>query len=294
MIDIKKLIFHAIENQDYLWFPELTEQLVINGWKNINKQYSINKDNYSTEAALNCRISNSISSIANLIPNVNNPTRMLQSIDIHQMPEEIVTMYSYTGTKPYSVEILKNSTVLECLQESLDVLALIPTVYETISLLIASLHVIQIADDDFDVSYSLPNIPFSIFVSVPSKRMNNDILRVAEAILHEAMHLQLTLMEQCVPMIIETNKTYFSPWKNEFRHPRGVLHALYVFAVIKQFFELIRKQKSSHISIKYLDERCDMILSQLKETHDFMYIPYLTEMGQNLTKRFFNIKLLPN
>ena len=183
--------------------------------------------------------------------------------------------------------VKKRKTVLQCLQESLEILAAIPTVYATVSRLVACLHILQPEDDDFDISYSLPNIPFSIFASVPSNRMDNDILRVAEAILHEAMHLQLTLIEQCEPMIINTDEKYFSPWKNEQRHPRGVLHAIYVFCVIKQFFELLIKEDISTSSIRYLNKRCDVISVQLAEINDFITCPYFTDAGKALINGLF-------
>lgn len=285
MSNIHNSILSTIESpSSSMWFPTLTKQLVSNGWKTIYQKYGIQESNYSTETMLHGRIGDLITATACLSPT----TKLLPSINIYPMPEEIVDMYSYSGSRPYSFEILKNSTVLQCLQESLDILAAIPTVYETVSHLVACLHIIQPEDDDFDISYSLPNIPFSIFVSVPSKRMENDILRIAEAILHEAMHLQLTLIEQCVPMIIETDKSYFSPWKNEQRHPRGVLHAIYVFCVIKQFFELLIKQGISTSTNQYLNERCNVISNQLAEINDFRNCQYLTESGKILTNRLLN------
>lgn len=288
MSNIQNSIFSIIENPEFLaWFPTLTKQLVSDGWETIYQKYRIQEGNYSTESMLHGRIVNSITATTCLTPAIQNDTKPLR---ICQTPEEIVAMYSYTGSKPYSLETLQNSTVLQCLQESLDVLALIPTVYETVSCLVACLHIIQPEDDDFDISYSLPNIPFSIFVSIPSKRMKNDVLRVAEAILHEAMHLQLTLIEQCVPIIIETNESYFSPWKNEQRHPRGVLHAIYVFCVIKQFFELLIKQDISTSHIQFLNERCNVISNQLTEVNDFTNYPYFTEAGKSLTNRLFFVK----
>ncbi len=285
MSNIHNSILSTIESpSSSMWFPTLTKQLVSDGWKTIYQKYGIQESNYSTETMLHGRIGDLITATACLSPT----TKLLPSINIYPMPEEIVDMYSYSGSRPYSFEILKNSTVLQCLQESLDILAAIPTVYETVSHLVACLHIIQPEDDDFDISYSLPNIPFSIFVSVPSKRMENDILRIAEAILHEAMHLQLTLIEQCVPMIIETDKSYFSPWKNEQRHPRGVLHAIYVFCVIKQFFELLIKQGISTSTNQYLNERCNVISNQLAEINDFRNCQYLTESGKILTNRLLN------
>ncbi len=288
MNNIHNSIFSTIENPNSsVWFPTLTKQLVSNGWKTVYQKYRIQENNYSTETMLHGRISDSITATACLSPTTQNSTKPLQSISIYPIPEEIVAMYSYSGAKPYLFEMLQNSTVLQCLQESLDILAAIPTVYETVSNLVTCLHIFQPEDDDFDISYSLPNIPFSIFVSVPSKRMKNDVLRVAEAILHEAMHLQLTLIEQCVPMIIETDESYFSPWKNEQRHPRGVLHAIYVFCVIKQFFELLIKQDISTSSIQFLNERCDVISNQLTEINDFRNCLYFTDAGKALIDRFF-------
>jgi hypothetical protein len=288
MISLQNLIFSAIENPaSPVWFPELTEQLVTRGWKNIHEKYGVQEDNYSTEAIFHGRIGNSINTTTRLSPTIQNSTSPLRSINICPMPEEIVAMYSDSGAKPYSSEILQNSTVLQCLQESLEILATIPTVYVTVSHLVACLHILQPEDDDFDISYSLPNIPFSIFISVPSKRMDNDALRVAEAILHEAMHLQLTLMEQCLPMITETNEKYFSPWKNEHRHPRGVLHAIYVFRVIKQLFELLIKEDISKASIQYLNKRSDAISNQVAEIDYFMNCPFFTEAGKSLINRLF-------
>ena len=289
MSNIQNLILSTIKSStSSVWFPTLTEQLVTGGWESIFQKYGIQEGNYSTEAMLHGRISNSIITNACLSPTIQNINKPLRPININPVPEEIVAMYSYSGSKPYSIEKLKDSTVLQCLQASLDILATIPTVYETVSNLVISLHILQPEDDNFDISYSLPNIPFSIFVSVPSKRMENDVLRVAEAILHEAMHLQLTLIEQFVPMIIETDESYFSPWKNEPRHPRGVLHAIYVFCVIKQFFELLIKQNISTSSIQFLNERCDVISNQLAEINDFKNCQHLTESGRILTNRLFN------
>jgi hypothetical protein len=52
------------------------------------------------------------------------------------------------------------------------------------------------------IRYSSPAIPFSIFVSVPPADERNVVARLAEAIIHEAMHLQLTLIEAIVPQTV--------------------------------------------------------------------------------------------
>lgn len=289
MSKLQSLILSVIQNPNSpSWFPELTEGLVHYGWQQLYEKYGVQANNYSTDAVLNGGTGHAPSHTAIILK----PSAItLSPINVCPMPVKIASMYANSGSKPYTTEILQNSTVLQCLQEAMDILAEIPTIYETVSLLTASLHILQPDDDDFDISYSLPNIPFSIFVSVPSKRMCNDTLRVAEAILHEAMHLQLTLIEQCVPLIIETEEKYFSPWKNEYRHPRGVLHAIYVFCVIKEFFELLMNKNIPTVSIQYLKERCNTITKQLDEINDFIERLYFTETGKYFVKKLINNRL---
>lgn len=269
------------------WFPELTEDLANYGWQQLYEKYGLQTVNYSTDAVLN----NGVDERPNKTAIVLEPSvKALPPINIYPVPDKIASMYADSGAKPYSTEILQNSTILQCLQEALDILAEIPSIYETISRLIASLHILQPDDDDFDISYSLPNIPFSIFVSVPSKRMENDTLRVAEGILHEAMHLQLTLIEQCMPLIIETDEKYFSPWKHEYRHPRGVFHAIYVFCVIEQFFGLLIEKNIPTAPIQYLKTRCNVIANQMGKINDFKNCPYFTASGKALTNKLFIVK----
>lgn len=259
------------------WFPELTENLVSYGWQQLYEKHGLSSKNYSTEAVLNKGLtSHPVEPIVTVKPF----EKALPPINIYPTPDKIASMYADSGAKPYTAEELQNSTILQCLQEALDILAEIPTIYETVSYLTASLHLIKPEDDVFDISFSLPDIPFSIFVSVPSKRMSNDALRVAEAVLHEAMHLQLTLIEQCVPLVIETDEKYFSPWKNEYRHPRGVLHAIYVFRVINDFFDILKNKKFSNDKLLYLSTRCNQILMEIKNVSGLLNSPYFTKYGQ--------------
>lgn len=286
MNKIQHSILSIIDNpSSVLWYPALTKQLTSDAWETICQQYGIQQSNYSTELMLHGRVVNSLTTNFYLTPEIQNETKTLRPMKICQMPEKIVEMYSYTGSKPYSFATLQNSTVLQCLQESLELLALIPTIYETISHLIACIHIIQPEDDNFDISYSLPNIPFSIFVSIPSRRMENDSLRVAEAILHEAMHLQLTLIENKVPIIVATEKTYFSPWKSENRHPRGVFHAIYVFCVIKQYLCFLINKDIPALSIQYLKDRCNIISDQLMEVNGFINFPCFSDFGKSFINR---------
>lgn len=104
--------------------------------------------------------------------------------------------------------------------------------------LVRAIHVIEAPAPGYDVSHSEPSIPFSIFVSVPIGERHGT-LRLAESLLHEAMHLQLTLLERHTPMVLETDATGFSPWQQCERPVAGLLHGLYVFAGIDQWLALL-------------------------------------------------------
>lgn len=122
---------------------------------------------------------------------------------------------------------------LELIQAATDLVAHVDGLCEAIGAVVKSVHLLM-ADPEHDISYSSPAIPFSIFVSVPRADDRNAVVRLAEAIIHEAMHLQLTLIEAIVPLISGSPTTAFAPWKHEERPIQGVLHGLYVFGVIFQ------------------------------------------------------------
>jgi HEXXH motif-containing protein len=71
---------------------------------------------------------------------------------------------------------------------------------------------------------------------VPGRRSEVSALRATENVVHEAMHLQLTVFEQARPLIADKTMQMASPWREEPRHLRGVLHGLYVFRCISAFF----------------------------------------------------------
>lgn len=92
------------------------------------------------------------------------------------------------------------------------------------------------ADPDYDISHSDPMKPYSIYVSIP-KGEQTASLRLAESLLHEAMHLQLSLIESNVRLVADNSQVGWSPWQGCERPPQGLLHGLYVFAVIHDFLK---------------------------------------------------------
>lgn len=97
--------------------------------------------------------------------------------------------------------------------------------------LIRSVHCINARGPGYDCSHSEPSVPFSVFVSVPYAEPDGE-LRLAESLLHEAMHLQLTLIERQVALTRADGEQCYSPWQQRQRPLLGLVHGLYVFAAI--------------------------------------------------------------
>ena len=174
------------------------------------------------------------------------------------------------------------------LEEAISFLNLVPTIWPTVSTLVRSLHIIDPVEDEVDVSFSDPTIPFSIFVSVPRVWSEVAALRVAEAILHETMHLQLTLIEWVVPLVVPQRVMYYSPWRDEQRDSEGILQALYVFVVIRSFLGLFPVRRSNTVN-DHVADRLAQIDCQIEQARDFRQCEELTPDGTALVTRLLQI-----
>ena len=179
-------------------------------------------------------------------------------------------------------------TVAHQLEEAISFLNFVPTIWPTVSTLVRSLHVIEPVEDEVDVSFSDPTVPFSIFVSVPRMWSEVAALRVAEAILHETMHLQLTLVERVVPLVVPQQAMYYSPWRDEQRDSEGILQALYVFGVIRSFLRLMPVRWPSPVH-DHVANRLAQIDCQIEQGRYFLECDELTPDGAALVARLLDI-----
>jgi HEXXH motif-containing protein len=91
-------------------------------------------------------------------------------------------------------------------------------------------------------------------------------LRLAESIIHEAMHLQLTFIESHVRLIKSTGATAYSPWKRSGRPAGGLLHGLYVFAVIHEALLALAVEDAE--AREYAEARCPEIAGEIAAMGD--------------------------
>lgn len=277
---------------DELWFPELTTELVEAGWQNLSRKAGLSPENYGTARAMarNPDIPRRIVARLPMFSDSENPYRDLQ---VEILDSEFAYCYEEAGVRFYSAIEIDTANILPKLREAITCLHPIPTLFATVAALVRSIHVLDLTDDAYDVSFSEPNIPFSIFVSVPRSDHRINPLRIAEAIIHEAMHLQLTLVERYVPLVIKTQKKIFSPWRGEYRSIQGVLHALYVFRVIDRFLECLSAMKSyPHEEVKFIQGRRDEIVEQINNIRTLQGHPELTLAGAYFVDRLMQIELI--
>jgi HEXXH motif-containing protein len=276
------------DSQIVPWLPDLTDALVQHGWKMLHRQTGITSLDYGTARVLagnadaTCRVIARLS----VCPDVEG---LMPQMRVECLTENWARRYQHVGLTFYTSDNIAHTAVLDCLQDAINLLTHVPTLQKTVARLVRACHLLILQDDNYDVSHSDPQVPFSIFVSIPQTRGTNEALRIVESIVHEAMHLQLTLIERLVPLVHPCDHTYFSPWKGEYRSPQGVLHALYVFRVIDRFLERLLALPAWPVaSVEHMRQRrCD-IAQQVREIETFKDCPALTALGTRFVRRLIS------
>lgn len=286
MPDVVERVTAALRSaDDSPWLPGLTAELVKDSWQDLHVKFRLSPETYGTARAIACDAGAPRRILARLsmASGDESPEKMLQ---VETLDAEFMRGYEEAGVRFYSADEINAAHVLEQLEEAIKVLKLVPTLLITVAALVRSVHVLDPVNDDYDVSFSEPHIPFSIFISIPRAGDVISALRVAEAIVHEAMHLQLTLTEQVVPLVHTRSLQHYSPWRGEFRSAQGVLHGLYVFSVIDAFFCVLQSLPvwDSNV-VGYIKRRRSEIHGQVGSIRSFQDSGDLTQTGRVFARR---------
>lgn len=158
---------------------------------------------------------------------------------IEKLPVKFWHLATAQGVRPSSVVEAELRSIYAVLKDALDTISLnMPGLFASIRSLLRSLHLLESHDPDYDLSFTLPHLPHSIFLSVPATTSRCCVPRVAEAIVHEVLHLQLALIERQCPLVrqnVPVEVTY-APWRGEERPLSGVVHGLFVFRGIEHLW----------------------------------------------------------
>ena len=205
-------------------------------------------------------------------------------IQIELLPEALFDMLSKGGLKLATEEDMNETGFHGVLSNALSLVRIVPPLLGTVTGLCRSLHVLVATGIEFDSSYSDPTLPFSIFVSCPPPTALNRVERLAENIVHEALHLQLSLVEAAEPLVLENQEEtcLFSPWKNEPRTVHGILHGVYVFGNLRYFWNFVAGSTPQYSA--FAERRIEEIDRELATVSQFPTNSALSAMGQQLAK----------
>lgn len=199
--------------------------------------------------------------------------------------DNLIEFYNKHGLIP----MLINSSSTEQftkINRALKVLGNIPPLHSCILQLVRSIQIIEPDNSETDISYSHPNIPFSIFFSVCEDNSVISDLRVAESMLHESMHLFLSLLETHTDLIVPaSDATFYSPWRDEERPVRGVFHGIFVFKAIKDFYKLLGMQMNFEQEGYFFKNRVEEIRKEFEVLIDFPKSEGLTYLGKELAEK---------
>lgn len=125
------------------------------------------------------------------------------------------------------------------LARAMQLISLVPGAGDAVRELLWSITPVDVEGPEYDTGYSDPALPFSIFIGAHDAEAQVPDIRLAEGVLHEAMHLQLSLIEDAVPLAGGSAETRYSPWQKRQRPTQGVLHGLYVFRVVQDWMRVL-------------------------------------------------------
>lgn len=281
------LIKEFVRNPFPLWQNGLTQELVKAKWNQLSLDLSINIQNYSTAGILNMSAQPKPKGVSILV------STGASSLTLLEYPafDHISDFYHEHGLVPSSVDEIESSETVLKIQRAFDILGKVPGVLEDVQSLVRSIQVLNQDNPEIDTSYSHPDLPFTIFVSVCQDTSLKSDLRVAESILHEAMHLKLSLIEEIEPLVKPfTGNLYFSPWRDELRPAQGVLHGAFVFRAILNFY-LTDHSSARTDAHSFIQDRIKDIHTELNALAGFCEARDLTVSGKSLVLSICNLEL---
>ncbi len=267
-----------------VWLPELTTVLADRGWATLSEAFGIDGANYGTNRVL-CRCASVPRRVGFAISKRDGSGVRESEIIVEELPATSWWTIA-KDAEPLTLDELNGPTVRQILGDAFAAINAVSSLHSSVFSIVRSLHLLRSDSlDEYDISFSEPYLPFSIFVSVPHKRCADDFLRVAEGIIHEAMHLQLTLMEKEIFLIHGEPKQFYSPWREEFRSVYGIVHGLYVFGVLRQYYGCLIQDRTFEEHREFVTDRYATIGEQISEVTGLDYEDALTEVGHAIINR---------
>lgn len=204
------------------------------------------------------------------------------AILLENLPTESFSKYHELGLVQRRWGQRDDHHVRQTILDALAYFEFCPSLLTVVDAFLRCIHVIESPSGKFDVSYSDPDVPLSVFVSVPPKEAPRGALRLCESLLHECMHLQLSIVEKYVSLVRHRKPILRSPWRSDLRPPIGLLHGIYVFRSIFKFLECLEVETKFAPDLEYIEKRKREIRTELKQAKKQLGPSDITAIGQYL------------
>jgi len=208
---------------------------------------------------------------------------------VEELPSNLHHIVNEQGTSVRKILDHDRAKVKQLFYDACEaVCTLAPMLFQSIRYLLRSFHVIRSNSPKIDVSFSVPSLPNSIFGSIPGFDDKEAVARLAETIVHEVLHLQLTLVEKYCPIVRLDMETRYmiSPWRNCPRPEISVIHGLFVFRTLEILWSQVNSTYSESL-LSFANRRVSEIHHQLSSLKDKKF-DSLTEFGQKILAGIFD------
>lgn len=197
---------------------------------------------------------------------------------------------------PFGKKILfeDNSTANQgrrLFQESLEIIkSWRPTLVEEMRLISREVQFIRdiTAHPEKIVSFSDNSVPGALYVSIKQGEHFVNAYDLADSLIHEHRHQKLYLLQRLIPLVIHDTPLVSSPWREDLRPPSGLLHAVFVFTHLLEFWLHLSKQGKPIIQDK-AERQVEIIQSRLSQGFTTLKTTALTQVGFDLVARLESI-----
>lgn len=264
--------------------PGLAAHLSRARWKTLADSTGLDRATYGTIRHLNADVHSPREELLRII--LPREFAASRSVIVETLRGKVRDRYADLGLEFHSATSIDPATVGHAIERAMALIARVPEAAEAIGSVLAVLHVMRPPGPDYDVSYSDPAVPFSVFVGVSEEKAPLGGMRLAEGILHECMHLQLSLLEDLEPMVSGHDDSLRSPWQGVMRPTQGNLHGLYVFRVLQWFhLRMIAGGGLTDLEQGHSEGRIRTIEEEIRGVRDLVHSRDLTEAGLALVAR---------
>ncbi len=140
------------------------------------------------------------------------------------------------------------------------------------------------AHPDKSVSFSDDVVPGVLFIAPPMQWDAEAVYDVADSLVHEYRHQKLYLIDRAIPLVAADWPLISSPWREEPRPPSGLLHALFVFVELLDYWDWVAGSAAEPRVVERARRDREVIAGRLSEGFSTLATTRLTPEGRRLSQ----------